>query len=233
MPGAWEENNQSVLIAILNGREVVHTKWALALRNLQVPLQNQIITPKGLPFDHARNDAVRHALSHNFTWLFFLDDDVVAPYDGLARLLNHKLDIVSGLYFRRSPPLNLPVMMRNEPAKNEKGELVKNEKGEQVLVANWVSKFDAPALLQVDYVGAGCLLIHRRALEKTMEATQGRPFRWLSEVGGPDGRKLSEDYAWCDTAQKCGFKIMVDTGIQCGHIGSAEASINGFGAVDY
>ena len=233
MPGAWEVNEQSVLIAVLSGREAVHPKWALALRSLQVPIAHQIITIKGLPFDHARNDAVRHALAQNFTWLFFLDDDVVVPWDGLTRLLNHKLDIVSGLYFRRSPPLNLPVMMRRVPAKNEKGELIKNEKGEQVIGVDWITKFDAPALLQVDYVGAGCLLIHRRVLERTMAATKGRPFRWLSEVGGEDGRKISEDYAWCDTAQQCGFKVMVDTGIQCGHIGHAEASIHGFGAVDY
>lgn len=224
MPGAWEINNQSVLIAILNGREAVHPKWALHLRNLQVPISHKIITIRGLPFDHARNDAVRMAIAENFTWLFFLDDDVVVPWDTMIRLLEHKLDIVSGLYFRRSQPIGLPVMMRRVEKINEKNE--------KVIVPEFVTQFNAPDLIEVDYVGAGCLLIHRRVLERTMEVSKGRPFRWLSEVG-EEGNKISEDYAFCQLAQQCGFKVIVSTGIQCGHIGSSEASIKGFGPTEY
>lgn len=224
MPGAWEINDESLLVAILNGRSVVPTKWAFALRSLHIPINHQISAFTGMPFDHARNDAARAALNSGATWLFFLDDDVVLPHDAVARLLAHKLDIVSGLYFRRSNPVGLPVMMRKV--------MKPNEKGVPVQQAEFITQFNAPALIEVDYVGAGCLLIHRRVLERTMAASGGRPFQWMLEVG-KEGERISEDYFFDDLARKCGFKVMVDTGVQCGHIGLAEASIKGFGPVEF
>ena len=147
MPGAWEikEANQ-VSVGILHTDNVT-MHWALGLRNLIIPgredlrLWNPISPVSGMPFDHARNACVAGMLSKPYcTHLFFLDSDVVPPKDAILRLMAHKLPIVSGMYCRRSPPHSLPVMIRN---------------------GTWYKDFKMGSMVEVDLVGAGCLLISR------------------------------------------------------------------------
>jgi hypothetical protein len=167
-----------------------------------------------MPFDHARNMACENMLNNGFEWLFFLDDDVVAPPDTIQRLINHKKDIVSGIYHRRALPI-APVMLRFDA----------NDQ------AQWVNEYPANTLIEVDLVGAGSLLIHRRVLER-----MSRPwFEW--QLGKEDPKpepgvkvpaKLSEDFSFCRKAKReFGFGIYVDTSIQCEHIGLGQAHTGG------
>lgn len=175
MPGAWELNSPSVIVAILT-RGIVPTKWSQGLRTLKIPGGRDPIYLTGMPFDHARNSACNTMLKEGYEWLFFLDDDVIPPADAIEKLMKHKLDIVSGLYYRRHLPVE-PVALRNVPG------------GRQ-----YVKDFQPGQLVEVDIVGAGCLLIHRRVFE-------GMPkpwFDWLCDHEElPEGQRISEDYAFC------------------------------------
>lgn len=213
MPGAWEMPRPGVLVSILT-RELVATRWAKGFRELQLPPNSAPQFLTGMPFDNARNTACEAMLSHGFEWLFFLDDDVVCPPDTIQRLANHGKDIISGVYYRRAQPL-APVMMSHDQNRN----------------AFWVTQYPANAVIEVDYVGAGCLLIHRRVLERV-----GKPwFEW--QMGkpdmpkGPDGEylaRLSEDFAFCRKAKRdYRFGVHVDTSIQCEHIGLSTSTAAG------
>jgi hypothetical protein len=209
-PGAWEFPRPNVLVATLT-REMVATKWAVSYRNMQLPPNSNTSILSGMPFDHARNMACENMLAHGFTWLYFLDDDVCVPPDTIQRLINHGKDIVSGVYYRRAAPVH-PVMLNFDGAGQ----------------AQWITQWPANALIEADLVGAGCLLIHRRVIE-----AMKRPwFEWeLGKVDAPivEGEpprpaKLSEDFRFCRSAKKdYGFKIFVDTSIQCEHIGLGES----------
>jgi hypothetical protein len=210
MPGAWEIGRPSVLVATLT-RELVSTKWAVGYRNLQLPPDAGTTIKSGAPFDTARNMACEDVLQHNFTWLFFLDDDVVTPPDAYHRLAAHGKDIISGLYYRRAEPI-VPVMMKN------------NDKGQAV----WITQWSPPrSLIEVDLVGAGCLLIHRRVLERMKPPW----FEWQigredpkADPTKPPQNRLSEDFAFCQKAKReYGFSVFVDTSIECEHIGLAES----------
>lgn len=211
MPGAWEYTNPEVLVATLT-REMVATKWAMGYRSLQLPPSAACTVLSGAPFDHARNMACENLLNHKFTWLFFLDDDVVAPPDTFERLKSHNKDIISGIYYRRATPI-VPVMLKYD------------DKGQ----SQWVTQWSPPnSVIEVDLVGAGCLLIHRRVIER-----MSRPwFEWqLGKVDpppvpgeAPRPAKLSEDFAFCYKAKReFGFSIFVDTSVQCDHIGLGES----------
>jgi len=204
MPGAWEKLQQEVLVAILT-RETVTTKWAIGFRQLSFPGTATFLT--GMPFDHARNSACENILKSTFTWLFFLDDDIVCPPDTVLRLMAHNKDIISGLYFRRSPPL-APVMMRLEGEK-----------------ANFITQFKTGDIVEADFVGAGCLLIHRRVIEKV----QYPWFDWRVDRRDLAGHKrCSEDFAFCESARQAGFKIYVDTSIKCDHCGLLKSNMEGY-----
>lgn len=213
MPGAWElRQSASVLCAILHVDQTT-MPWSLGFRNLQIP--GGILPLAGMPYDMGRNMACQAVLNGEFQWLFFLDSDVIPPADTIHRLIKHGLPIASGVYHRRSPPAGIPVMMKP--------------------VGQWVASYPANSLIEVDVVGAGCLLIHRSVIEKLRDNPDPkRPgklwFDWRVDMRGhaPDLECLSEDFSFCMRAKQLGFKTMVDTSIQCRHVGLAEATFGKF-----
>lgn len=203
MPGAWEERGPEVLVAVLT-RETVSMAWAWKWRTLDFG-QHHATTPiYGAPFDHARNIACERALEGGFEWLFFLDDDVIPPPDAFRKLASRNLPIISGIYYRRNLPI-VPVMLRTNPQG----------------MSNWVTEYPANSVMEVDLVGAGCLLIHNSVLRKMKSSW----FNWRSDHPElPAHERLSEDFAFCyDARKQHGYKIHVDTSVQCLHCGYARA----------
>lgn len=202
--GAWEQT-PSVLCGILH-TEVTTIAWSLGLRNLQVP--GPVLVVSGMPYDMARNSICMRALECGADYVFFLDSDVICPADTIFKLMKHDLPIVSGIYCRRNNPVAVPVMMREN---------------------KWVTEFPKDSLIEVDLVGTGCLLIRRDVLEKyqPLDTKRGKHwFDWRSDCQGilAPGECLSEDFVFCLGARKQGWKIVVDTSIQCRHIGYSEVT---------
>jgi hypothetical protein len=98
----------------------------------------------------------------------------------------------------------------------------------------WVTQYPPNAVITVDLVGAGCLLIHRSVLEALppSDAARGKTwFDWKVDMQGigPAGDCLSEDFCFCAAVkQKLGIDVLVDTSIQCRHVGLAQASFGAF-----
>lgn len=212
MAASWEILAQrKVLVAILH-TETVTVGWALGLRNLQVP--GHVLVLSGMPYDHARNAACEHALREGYESVFMLDSDVIPPPDAILRLMAHKTDIVSGVYCRRSPPHGVVVAIKD---------------------GQWVSRYPEPGenpVIEVDLVGAGCLLMSRRFLENMPPLRPGkRWFDWRVDMAGhlpPDMPCLSEDFCLMHHARVAGYKVLLDTSVRCKHVGLAEAGLGSF-----
>lgn len=203
MSGSWEIIKSKEVLVVTLHTEITTMAWSYGLRNLIVP--GQVVGLSGMPFDHARNQGVMIALQNGFKNVFFLDSDVIPPHDCILRLLQHNLPIVSALYCRRSPPHGIPVMIKD---------------------GKWVTDYVPGSLVEVDYVGAGALLVHRSVFEKMPPQEPGRPwFNWKVDKQGilPPGECLSEDFTFCLAARRqLGIKTIVDTSIRCKHIGYSE-----------
>ncbi len=206
MPGAWELPRPEVLVAILNARPVT-LKWAFSLRNIKLPPGHSISCFSGMPFDHARNEACKMVLNHGYQWLFFLDDDVIIPPDSFFRMASKGVDIISGLYIRRNEPI-LPVALNDTNPK-----------------PTFITDFRPGDVFEADLVGAGCLLIHRRVLERMKPPW----FEWMVDREDlPENQRSSEDFAFCRKAKKeYGFKIYVDSSVQCHHVGYGRSDVTG------
>ena len=184
--------------------------WSLGLRKL-LPLDMPILPVTGRPYDHGRNHMCQQMLDHNFDHLFMLDSDVIPPPDAILRLLSHNQPIISGVYHRRSFPHGLPVMCRG---------------------GKFLESYPANAVIEVEVVGAGCLLIHRSVLEKlpAIDPARGRHwFDWRVDMAHmlPPGEGMSEQFSFNLHARRHGYKILVDTSVQCRHVGLGEAYFGG------
>lgn len=210
MPGAWElQQHARVLVGILH-TDTVTLAWSLGLRNMQGIAA--ILPVAGQPYDMGRNTINRAALEGGFTHAFHFDSDVVAPPDAIPRLLSRRVDICSGIYHRRSPPVGVPVLIKN---------------------GQWVQNYPPNSLFEVDYVGAGCLLLSRNVMERMARECPPKPnkqwFSWqVDEVGlCPPGWNLSEDFVFCKQAKdRLGIPTLVDSNVICKHIGYSEVHHN-------
>lgn len=148
----------------------------------------------------ARNEAVAFTLNEHSeaTHLFFLDDDVIPPPDGLLRLLAdseaYDLPIVTGLYLQRSAP-HLPVVYRYDPDASRHVQ---------------ITRF-CPGLQEVDACGGGCLVVRTDVL-RAIAATGEQPFDYLP------GMDASEDVAFCLRARRLGYRLALDFYVACQHL---------------
>lgn len=165
----------------------------------------------------ARHNLALQFLDTTADYLFFLDDDVVMINDDtIEMLVKANKDIIGGVYIMKKPP-HVPVIMPYETEYPD------------------IRALNAP--FPVRYVGSGCMLISRECVQKLF-VSHGYPFEcYETEIdkftyGGIDRVDhkekiyLSEDWAFCDRANKLGFSTWIHPKPILGHIGQYAFSIN-------
>lgn len=163
-----------------------------------------------------RNLLVESFLAHpsDAPYLLMLDADMTFDVDLVARLLEvaHPSDrpIVGGLYFggrvdgKITPHAYvLKAGETGHPAGFSPIEGV-GEPGQ------W------GPVVKLHGLGAGCLLMHRAALESIGKRYRETGFPWFSE-GQVGGEQVGEDLAFCARAGHLGFPIHCHTGVILGH----------------
>jgi len=139
-----------------------------------------------------RNSIVFDAQKKECTHLLFLDTDMIYPVDTIQRLLEHDLDIVGALTFKRYPPFN-PIMMTGEKYR-----------------LKYIYPYDE-GLVPVVATGTGCLMINMKVFDKV-----NKP--WFEFIKGDGKPPVGEDVGFCYKAGDAGFDIYVDTTIKTIHI---------------
>jgi len=235
---AWEylrakelrvENKVAVCIPHIG---TVPMEWAIKFKELLLPEGSNIFLMRGAPIDVARNQLVEIALEQGFSWIFFMDADVVLNRNAVLTLLSHRLPIVSGIY----------------RAKKREGfywcAYVESEveiDGKKVRKFLPVESFNG-RLVRVDMVGMGATLIHADVFKFIRKRTDLPFFLWtkdrsekeLDKLGVPtELRNLSEDFYFCRLAKLVGnFDIYVDTQVVGHHIGTLKLKEDGISVCD-
>jgi hypothetical protein len=78
-------------------------------------------------------------------------------------------------------------------------------------------EWSKPQLMEVDATGTGCLLIRT-------EVFLNMDYPWFEFTKTEAGKVVGEDVGFCKKAKKAGYKIYVDTSINCGHMGLLEVN---------
>jgi hypothetical protein len=160
--------------------------------------------------DQGRNQMATDALLDGFDETMWIDSDVEFHPEGVDQLRAHGLPICCGVY----------------PQKGRRALACHVIPGTQQVVFG-----QAGGLNELLYAGTGFLHV-RRHVYLTVQHRLGLPVS-NERFGAPmipffqpllhpieDGTwYLAEDYAFCERARQCGFKIVADTTIRLWHVG--------------
>lgn len=138
------------------------------------------------------NDAVRKLLREDFTHLFVLDDDVIAPPNTVERLLSYNVDIVSANLLTRTPPY---------------GPYLYDSYDGDGLVSQRALDNECDSLTECYAVGMGATLIKREVL-------YGLKDPWF-EI---NKKIMTYDLYFCHKAKKNGFKVFYANKVPAGHL---------------
>lgn len=146
----------------------------------------------------AREEMAKMALAMEADYVFFIDDDMIAPDDLFEKLYASDKDIVAPLAFTRNFPHN-PVMYSCIDGWDP---VIQKEHFTNYAVKN----YPKDRLVECDAVGFGAALIKTDVL-KAVPAP-----RFMSPCG------TGEDIYFCYQAKKKGFRTWMDTRLKLGHV---------------
>lgn len=177
-------------------RSLLSNMIQLAQNNLAANLLFQI----GGYVDVNRNQIVEEALKVGTTHLMFIDNDMIFPDYGVAKLLQNNKDIVGGNYNSRLSPTS----------KEISGPVTKmSVDGVPVTML----KQDFPTELFKCYaVGTGFMMINTKVFEK-----MDKPY--FNAVIDKQNKHTTEDIEFCRKAGELGFEVWCDPTLEIGHIG--------------
>lgn len=163
---------------------------------------------QGRPVYLSRNNLVKRFLETECEYILMVDDDILPPYD-ILEMTKHAVDIVAGLCYGYNS------IMGVYPVAYKKAENGCFRGGTDLI--GWNSEVENKGLTQVDLVGSGCILIHRKVFNKIDKPYFKFVFNdELTEV------ITGEDIDFCTRAIDAGFKVYVDTDKVCSHFKSID-----------
>jgi hypothetical protein len=139
----------------------------------------------------------------DYDYIMWIDSDILFTTDQFDRLLSHKKDIVSGLYFMEGGKQFAAVKDWDEEYFKKTGSF------------RFLEPPDLPYtdLMELSYNGMGFMLMRRGVFEKmTYPWFEPEHFRF-----GHISDFASEDVSFCRKAQRAGFKIYADPTVIVGH----------------
>lgn len=180
----------------------VSTYFMQARGSQQFPLVSSAIDKIVLnkPIAEARNEIVEFALSQGANYIYWLDDDVLAPPESFMKLYRHNKDIINGVYWSKSNP-PMPLLFRNHL---------------EGPYWNW----RVGDLIEIDAAGNGLTLVKTDVYRK-IQKELGDPW-YSTEYASFKGVKETpynntEDLYFYWKARNAGYKIWADTSVQAVH----------------
>lgn len=191
---------KKILIAIPTAR-YIEAETFKSIYDLEIPegYETTFQTFYGYRVDQVRN-LIADWVVRGFDYLFAVDHDVTFAPDTLKKMLNHNVDVVSGIYRQRIPEQKIEIYDLNQQRMN-------------------IEQLYGKPLVQIGGCGFGCVLVKKEVMVRV-----GYPqFEYHPALDHNNTR--SEDNDFCRKAINAGFTLWCDPTILCGHIGSTTMHV--------
>lgn len=191
------------IVFVDNSKEVSYSDY---IRNegFEVILSNNKSDSTYERLKDAYNVLRSYFLEKDYTHLMVIEQDVIVPKDTIQRLLNHKKDIVSGLYYLKDLPCVMVGEVKDVPPGRERE--FRFEK--KAYFYDFIDKKKLNGdLIEIFAAGLGCCLIKKEVLEKI-------EFR-IDRNGNIF--KGHNDMAFHFDCRAKGYQVFLDSSIECEH----------------
>lgn len=201
-----QQSKKKILIAIPTAR-YIEPETFKSVYDLEIPDGYETVFQYfyGYQVDQIRN-LIADWTINGYDYLFSIDSDISFESDTLMKMLNHNVDIISGLYIQRIPGTHQIEIYKH----NERGGYT-NIRYEEI---------KDKGLVKIAGCGMGCTLIKAEVM-KEIEYPQ---FVYHSAID--HAHTISEDIDFCRKVNEKGFQIYTDTSIKCTHRGSSDYVID-------
>lgn len=189
--------NERVLIGVVTNEYARHAAFYDYYNTLIKPQGSAVAINHNKSPASSRNEIIELALGDNFDRILFIDDDQAYKPDSLLQLLNHDVDIVSGLYLGRAYPHRPLVFDLAEPDGS---------------CRHYGLRGDEKGLIEIVAAGLGFCLI-KTSVFKKLE----KPYIRLGEL---NSEEWCDDLGFFKRVREAGIKIYCDFDLKIGHMGS-------------
>lgn len=191
------ETNLKVLIGVPTQEYARRADFYDYFNTLEKPFNTIVMFCHDRSPAHSRNLIIEQGLTHNCTHVLFIDDDMAFRPNALNQLLEHDVNIVSGLYLRRDYP-HQPLIFDYA---DDEGKCLYSYLDD-----------DVSRLKEVVAAGLGFCLV-RTEVFKVID----KPWIRLGEL---DSEQWCDDIGFFSRVRKAGFKSFCDMECRIGHIGT-------------
>lgn len=221
LPLTWPSISSKVFTSFL---DMVGPAAQPDLQEMGVNLS--VLINDSFPLCRNRNQAVELAMSSKYEAdaILFADADQVWPKDTIRRLLEHLTDetpVVSGIYFRKTPPHTCVAGHYSGWDRHEtkRASLEANgfvtPAGEQCLFYKPLKDFDT--IQPIDVSGMGCLLV-KTDVFKRLDLPYFQYVNCFTTHGDYTIDHCSEEMVFWAQLKKNGIKALVVPSVRCGHV---------------
>ena len=192
---------KKILIAIPTNRNI-EAQTFKSIYDLDIPEGYQVDFQYfwGYQVEQVRNLIAHWVIQYDYDYLFAVDSDIAFSKDTLKKLLEHDVDMVSGVYIQRIQGKHTIEIMRANAHGGVSHVPYQEVKGH--------------GLVPIDGCGFGCVLIKR----SVFEVIAYPHFVYKSAID--HAHTISEDVYFCRQARDKGVQIYADMSVLCDHIGS-------------
>jgi len=169
---------------------------------LRRPSGTAIAVPQRVVTDEARNFIADAAIRNKFTYILYIDDDMLFEGDLLVNLreqmeANKKFDVIGSLAFcRHSPHYPAAYTLRDDKKTYDPIEALGN------------------GIVEVDAVSLAGAMVRVSVFEKISKPWF--QYLWI------DGNRYTEDIGFCRKLKSEGCRIAVNLAIKMGHLGARK-----------
>lgn len=196
--------DKKLAICVTANQDRIDTNFSWSLLNMYKPKSFCILHEGQHIKANSLNRLVTRGMDFGADKFLFIDVDMEFPANTIPQLMSYNVPIVSGLYYIKIPP-HSPIA----------GWTAKNGWRVNANGKRWKEHY-APLpdnqLVEVDWAGIGCLMVDRKVFD-TIKLPCFKD-TWNNKQGQ---RQKGHDMVFCEKAKKAGFKIYVDTAIDCTH----------------
>ena len=187
--------------------DTVPVTFVEAMMRLKRPEGTALCFQKNSLVYDGRNLLSLKAINEGYDYVFWLDSDMVPPADTIQMLLDdmmeYQVDMVTGLYLKRSfPPVPVLYDDVHEPTIEEGGNVSR-------CIREYMD-YPRDRIFPVKGCGFGCVMtsvpLLKRVWDKYWPAFN--PYPWAGE-----------DVSFCHRVNQLGHTILCDSRVKCGHIG--------------